>query len=102
MVFARLLLAAAATAAAAPRRNVFGIGVYGDTPGAPPVADQLEDAAALAGERGWVTLYLCAWKNATHACMNESTTGVEAADVEALEAAYAAPSGTRRDEARLG
>lgn len=54
--------------------NIFGIGVYTDTPGSPPFAKQLELARNLVGENGWVVLYLCAWKHASESCINRSTT----------------------------
>ena len=53
--------------------NKFGIGCYDDTPGSPPITSQLDAAQKLAGAQGWVTIYLCSWKHATHSCMNKTT-----------------------------
>lgn len=58
----------------ADRRNIFGIGVYTDTPGSPPISDQLSLASSLTGRDGWVVLYLCAWKHPNSSCVNRSTT----------------------------
>ena len=54
--------------------NIFGIGVYTDTPGSPPISNQLDLASDLVGDNGWVVLYLCAWKHANSSCINRSTT----------------------------
>lgn len=68
--------------------NKFGIGVYDDTPGSPPLEVQLESALPLVGEGGWVLLDLCSWRTTSSSCMNASTTGDPASN-SALIAAYA-------------
>lgn len=69
--------------------NKFGIGSYDDTPESAPVTTQLEAVADLVGQRGWVTLYLCEWKNAHASCMNKSTTQIDAGSRAKLLQAYA-------------
>ena len=54
--------------------NIFGIGVYLDTPGSPPLSRQLEATSNLVGQDGWIVLYICAWKHPGSSCVNRSTT----------------------------
>ena len=68
-------------------RNIFGIGVYTDTPGSPQISDQINLASSLTGRGGWVVLYLCAWKDPNHSCVNRSTTHDPRSN-EMLEMAY--------------
>ena len=68
--------------------NKFGIGVYTDTEGSPTTDVQLNATQQLVGRGGWVTLFLCSWRNgASSSCMNASTTHDDASN-KALLAAY--------------
>ena len=71
--------------AAAPSH--FGIGIYTDTPGSPAYEAQLDAALDLVGERGWVTIFLCAWRTHTSNYMNKTTTH-DPESTAMLEAAY--------------
>jgi hypothetical protein len=73
---------------AASEANIFGIGVYTDTPGSPPLSSQLGLASDLVGQGGWVVLYLCAWKHSNGSCVNRSTTHDPLSN-EMLNLAYA-------------
>ena len=86
------LLAAAAFLPAGMPTNKFGIGVYTDTPGSPLLEAQLDAALNLvggggggtgdvSGAGGWVTLFLCSWRDgASSSCMNASTTHDDASN----------------------
>eukprot|EP00041_Stephanoeca_diplocostata_P011552 m.191204 g.191204 ORF g.191204 m.191204 type:complete len:404 (+) comp18586_c0_seq1:333-1544(+) len=73
--------------------NKYGIGVYTDTPGSPSLSTQLDAAVDLVGPAapnsspGWVTLYLCAWRNGPRSCVNRSTTH-DPSSSHALDLAY--------------
>ena len=93
MMLLRLVLVVIAFVRASGRTalgNKFGIGCYDDTPGSPPLDAQLDAAAALVGERGFVVLYLCAWRTHDgHSCLNESTQTSDPDSRAKLAAAYA-------------
>jgi hypothetical protein len=65
----------------------FGIGLYTDTPGSPTYEAQLDAALDLVGERGWVTIFLCAWRTHTTSCINKTTTH-DPQSTAMLQAAY--------------
>ena len=69
--------------------NKFGIGCYDDTDGSPPINAQLDAASALVGNKGFVVLYLCAWRTRGQSCLNETTPGSDSESREKLAAAYA-------------
>lgn len=66
----------------------FGIGVYTDTTGSPAIEDQLDLARNLTGEGGFVTLYLCSWRDANRSCMNASVDRADQTSVDMLNQAY--------------
>jgi hypothetical protein len=83
-----LLCGVSSTSTSRSAASRFGIGVYTDTPGAPPLEQQLDAALDLVGPGGWVTLFLCAWRTHTTSCMNRTTTQ-DPASSAMLRAAYA-------------
>ena len=68
--------------------NKFGIGCYDDTDGSPPINAQLDAASALVGNKGFVVLYLCAWRTRDKVA-STNTPGSDSESREKLAAAYA-------------
>ena len=83
-----LLLGIPLASARGASLNKFGIGCYADTAGSPAIGAQLDAAASLAGEQGWVVVYLCSWRDGARSCMNTSTVRDPASE-STLRSAYA-------------
>ena len=56
-VLALWIVSVVAAADASSLRRIFGIGIYNDTPGSPPVIDQVEVAFNLTGPSGFVLFF---------------------------------------------